>query len=136
MIIVDTGPLVAAADGDDDDHHACGELLERHAHELVVPAAVVIEACWLIARTLGAAAEAALLASIADGEIRVENLTPADYRRASELVVTYGDLGLGMVDAAVVAVAERFDATRIATLDHRDFTVVRPRHVEAFTLLP
>jgi predicted nucleic acid-binding protein len=49
---------------------------------------------------------------------------------------TYLDLPLGIVDAAVVAVAERLNLTEVATIDHRHFTVVRPRHVEAFTLLP
>jgi hypothetical protein len=32
--------------------------------------------------------------------------------------------------------AERLGETAIATLDHRHFTVVRPKHAEAFTLLP
>jgi predicted nucleic acid-binding protein len=50
--------------------------------------------------------------------------------------VKYGDLDLGMVDATVVAVAERLGVDRIATIDRRDFTVIRPRHVEAFVLLP
>jgi len=43
---------------------------------------------------------------------------------------------LGLVDASVVAVAERLGVTSIATLNARDFHVVRPRHAEAFTLLP
>jgi predicted nucleic acid-binding protein len=51
------------------------------------------------------------------------------------LVETYLDLSLGIVDAAVVAVAERLGLTEIATLDHRHFSVV-PRHVSAFSLLP
>jgi uncharacterized protein len=46
------------------------------------------------------------------------------------------DLPLGIVDAAVVAIAERLQLTEIATLDHRHFTVVRPRHTAAFVLLP
>ena len=37
---------------------------------------------------------------------------------------------------AVAAIAERLGLTEIATLDHRHFTVIRPRHVQAFTLLP
>jgi hypothetical protein len=41
-----------------------------------------------------------------------------------------------MVDAAVIAIAERLQLTEIATLDHRHFTVVRPRHTAAFVLLP
>ena len=53
-----------------------------------------------------------------------------------ELVEIYADLRLGAVDASVVAVAERLGATEVATLDRRHFTVVRPRHTAAFTLLP
>jgi hypothetical protein len=34
------------------------------------------------------------------------------------------------------AVAERLKADAIATLDHRHFSVVRPRHLPAFKLLP
>ena len=36
------------------------------------------------------------------------------------------DLPLGIVDAAVIAIAERLQVTEIATLDHRHFAVVRP----------
>jgi hypothetical protein len=36
----------------------------------------------------------------------------------------------------VIAVAERLDVSEVATLDHRHFTVVRPNHVKALTLLP
>ncbi len=47
---------------------------------------------------------------------------------------TYLDLPLGIVDAAVAAIAERLGLTEIATLDYRHFTVISPRHVQAFTL--
>ncbi|MHB2022060.1 MAG: hypothetical protein ACYCO3_01820 [Mycobacteriales bacterium] len=40
------------------------------------------------------------------------------------------------MEASIVAVAERLNLTELATLNRRDFTVVRPRHVDAFTLLP
>lgn len=46
------------------------------------------------------------------------------------------DLPLGIVDAAVITIAERLRLTAIATLDRRHFTVVRPRHTAAFVLLP
>lgn len=41
-----------------------------------------------------------------------------------------------MVDASVVALAERHRADTIASLDRRHFTVVRPRHVAGLTLVP
>jgi uncharacterized protein len=52
------------------------------------------------------------------------------------LVRQYGDLPLGGTDAAVIATAEHIGVTEIATVDRRHFTVVRPRHTSAFTLLP
>ena len=64
------------------------------------------------------------------------DLTAADYARMAELVEQYHDLPLGTSDASVTALAERLDVDEVATLDLRHFTVVRPRHVQAFTLLP
>lgn len=54
----------------------------------------------------------------------------------ADLVETYADLPLGTSDASVVALAERLGVVDVATVDHRHFRVVRPRHVGVFTLLP
>jgi uncharacterized protein len=54
----------------------------------------------------------------------------------AELIETYQDFPLGGADASVVTVAERLGVARIATLDRRHFSVVRPQHLAAFTLLP
>lgn len=43
---------------------------------------------------------------------------------------------LGLVDASTVAIAERLDVTTMATLDHRDFPVIRPAHCDVFDLVP
>ena len=66
----------------------------------------------------------------------LEPVHPADPLRMAELVARYHDLPLGSVDASVVAAAERHKLTEIATLDLRHFSVVQPRHVGSFTLLP
>jgi hypothetical protein len=36
----------------------------------------------------------------------------------------------------VLAAVERLGEPKLATLDHRHFSVMRPRHVEALELLP
>ena len=41
-----------------------------------------------------------------------------------------------LVEASVIAIAERLEQDTIATLDRRHFSVVRPLHVDAFTLVP
>jgi uncharacterized protein len=43
---------------------------------------------------------------------------------------------MGLVDAAPIATCEQLGGTKVATLDRRHFTVVRPRHCEALRLLP
>lgn len=136
MLIVDTGPFVAIADATDPDHAACRDLLETAEWPLVTTALVVTEAGWLIRRQLGIAAETRLYADIAAGDVQVEGLTIADWERVIDLLTEYADARLDAADASVIAVAERLNQTRIATLDGRDFRVVRPRHVEAFDLLP
>jgi uncharacterized protein len=74
--------------------------------------------------------------SFGDDGFHVAELEDQDIRRMAKLVETYRDLPLGIVDAAVIAIAERLRLTEIATLDHRHFTVVRPQHTTAFVLLP
>lgn len=59
-----------------------------------------------------------------------------DWARAVELIDTYADLGLGVVDASLIAVAERLGITTVASLDRRHFSVVRPDHCAAFELIP
>lgn len=76
------------------------------------------------------------MASLADGDLHVVELQSDDRRRAAELVTRYADLSLGAADASVVAVAERLGLAEVATMDRRHFSVIRPRHVDASTLLP
>ena len=139
MIVCDTGPLVAAALANDDHHHACVELftgLHLARRPLLVPATVVAEVGYLLGREAGPKVESLFLDSLAAGDFTVVALAAADFARAAELVRRYGDLPLGTTDATVVAAAERLGVTEVATLDRRHFSVIRPRHVTALTLLP
>ncbi|MGC1512064.1 MAG: PIN domain-containing protein [Acidimicrobiales bacterium] len=77
MLIVDTGPLVAAADRTDRHHHACLELLEIASGPLVTTAMVVAEAVYLLTRELGPHAEPAFYDAIINGDLTVEALTKA-----------------------------------------------------------
>lgn len=89
MLLVDTGPLVAAADRDDAHHIACRDLLEGDLGPLVTSPLVIAEAAYLIDRQLGPKAEAALFDSIIAGDLRVEDLGRSDWERVAELVRAY-----------------------------------------------
>lgn len=135
-MIVDAGPLYAYVDADDRHHEACLELLQTHPGPLLVPALVISEVAHLLATRCGTEAEVRFLGDLASGVLSVASPEPSDWLRIAELVAQYADLQLGTVDASVVALAERTDETELATIDHRDFRAVRPRHTDAFTLLP
>ncbi|MGI8493273.1 MAG: type II toxin-antitoxin system VapC family toxin [Acidimicrobiales bacterium] len=136
MLIVDAGPLYAAAASGDRNHRRCVDLLSNAERPLLVPALVVTEVGYLLADRIGAHAEFAFGRSIAAGELVVEPVLEPEWERIAELTEQYLDLPLGIVDASVVALAERHHSEVIATLDRRHFSVVRPRHASAFTLVP
>lgn len=135
-LICDTGVLYAAIDTHDAAHATCSALLLDPPEELAVPSPVVVELEWLVSNRMGFDQFDGFLQSIEIGAIDVVELIASDYGRIRDLCRRYEDLPLGLVDASLIAIAERLDERVIATLDHRHFTVVRPRHAASFTLLP
>jgi hypothetical protein len=123
-------------DGDDAHHEACLELLVTHPGPLLVPSLVATEVAYLLATSLGWQPEVRFLGDLASGNFTFEPVHAADLLRMAELVARYHELPLGSVDASVIAAAERLGVTEIATLDRRDFGIVRPRHAKALELLP
>ena len=91
---------------------------------------------YLLATRLGWQPEVRFLGDLAAGNFTLEPVHAADLMRIAELVARYHDLPLGSVDASVIAAAERRGIKEIATLDHRHFAVVRPRHAKTLQLLP
>ncbi|MEP6650621.1 MAG: PIN domain-containing protein [Lapillicoccus sp.] len=135
-VVVDAGPLYAYVDADDAHHAASLELLESHPGPLVVPTLVVTEVAYLLATRLGTGPEIRFLGDVASGSFVIEPVAAPDWLRIAELVGHYRDLPLGTVDASVVAAAERLGVGEVATWDRRHFGVLRPHHVDVFTLLP
>ncbi len=111
-------------------------MLSQAPRPLVVPALVVTEVAYFLADRIGPQAEQAFARSLRDGELLVEPVEPFDWTRILDLLEQYGDLPLGIVDASVVATCERLGIETLATLDRRHFSVVRPRHCAALTLVP
>jgi uncharacterized protein len=136
VIVVDTGPIVALLNDRDDHHERCLSFLAHHPGPLLVPTTVFTEVCMLVERRRGTRAELAFLADVRSGLFTLLETTSADLDRIADLVETYSDLPLGTVDASVIALAERLNLPAVATLDHRHFNVVRPKHVPALQLLP
>jgi predicted nucleic acid-binding protein len=101
-----------------------------------VPSLVITEVSYLLATRLGTQAEVRLLADFAGGHFHAEPVATGDWMRIAQLVWRYQNLPLDTADASVVAAAERLGIATLATLDRRHLALVRPEHVDAFTILP
>jgi len=136
MVIVDTGVLYAMVDRDDGWHERVKAYLQTQTDILIVPVTVLPEVCYLLNTYISQEAERSFVISLLQGEMKIENLTSDDLRRTLNLLEQYADANIGLVDATVVAIAERLKVRRILTTDRRHFSLIRPRHYSHFELLP
>ncbi len=125
--IVDAGPQHAAMDRADPDHLACRELLESVRILSSCLSRCWSRSKWLATHRLGPLAFESVLLSIEDGGLVVRDLDLADWARVRSLCRSYADPPLALVDASVVVTAERLEEHTVAALDHRHFSVDRPR---------
>ncbi|MFE7901687.1 hypothetical protein ACFU3E_30135 [Streptomyces sp. NPDC057424] len=61
MIVIDTGPVVAAANRKDDYHLQCVDLLQNFPGPLLLPTPLLTEIGYMLASRAGARAEADFL---------------------------------------------------------------------------
>ncbi len=134
LAVVDTGPLYASLDLDDDDHEASVKALSSPGLRLVIPVLVVAEVAYLVATRLGGDVEATFIATLSD--LDVEAPLPQEWSRIAELIQQYSSFPLGATDASVITLAERLQTPHVITLDRRHFHAVRPGHCDALQLLP
>jgi predicted nucleic acid-binding protein len=127
VIVADTGAIIALVDADDKHHRALRALFENDPESWLLPWAILPEVDYLLSAHVGAPAEEAFLADLGAGIYRVEWGKDEDLERAQDLATRYRALRLGLVDGAVIAVAERLGARAIATLDLRHFGAVSIR---------
>ena len=116
-LILDTGGWLCALAGDE----AYASAL-KDARPAIVPGLVLAEVDWHLRKRREDMAR--LLREVTQGAYAYEPVTLEDVERAAQVDKKFADLGLGIVDASIVAMAERLDVRRILTID-RDFSAVR-----------
>ncbi len=128
MIVVDTGAMLALFNADDRHHDAVRALFEGTGSQWVLPWAILPELDYLVSTRVGRKAQRLWLDDLADGAFVVEWGDEMDLMRARHLDRQYADLRMGLVDAVVMALAERHRAAAIVTLDRRHFGGVTLQH--------
>lgn len=119
-ILIDAGPLVSAIDKADPAHRMASTILSHLRRAAIVPSPVMVEVDHLARRRVGDEAAHSFMKTVVGGAHEIAFATQGLMRRAVELDSRYADLNLGLVDACVMAIAERHELP-ILTFDFTDF---------------
>lgn len=136
MILLDTSGLLAAIDASQRTHAAAAAALAAAAAPRLLSPFVLAELDYLLAARVGSGAAAALLGEVARGAYRLEPIGPADVAAAKGVIERFADLEVGLADASIVVLANRYGCRDVLTLDERHFRVLPGPEGKPFQLLP
>jgi uncharacterized protein len=136
VILLDTSGVIAALDADEPGHQAAARALESVQSPWFLSPFVLAELDYLVARRGGVAAEVALLSEVAAGGYQLAGFDSDDLVRAANVIERYRDLRLGLADASIVVLADRYGVRDVLTLDERHFRAIAGPKGKAFRLLP
>lgn len=135
MIVADTSGLLALFNRREPAHEAVRSAIEDSGDPMVVSPFVIAELDHLDATRLGVDIELSVLAELSTGAYELAALDADDLARCGEVVERYRDQEIGVADASLVVLADRYRTHRLLTLDRRHFDVVRPLDGGRFALL-
>ena len=136
MIIIDTSALFALFVAADRDHRAVADLLTESDDGIVVSPYVVAELDYLIAKRGGVRDELTALNELCSGAYELPIMGVADLISCSRVIARYADQRIGLTDASLVVLADRYQTPMICTFKRRHFSVLRSLDDREFTLIP
>ncbi len=131
-ILIDSGPLIALFNRNDNYHTASVEFIKTNRSELITTIASVTETLHLL--DFNRNAQMDFLSWANAGALVIEPITRNDFLRIKALIMKYSDLPMDFADACLVFLSEKFNISEIATVD-RDFDVYRSKGKKPFTTL-
>ncbi len=136
MILVDTSALLSAMDTDDPDQRRTAAALRSSRGPRLLSPFVLAELDYLLTRRVGSSVARRFLDEMSGGVYRLEPFDAEDIARAADILDRYRDLDLGLADASIVVLAERYGVNEIVTLDERHFRAVLGPGGRPFRILP
>lgn len=133
-IVADTGPILAAANRNDQFHGLAAQLIDKAGRDLIVPDPVVSEVDWILRSRSGTHTAQSFLQRLVEGTYQRAILSPSVFAAAVELDRRYANLDLGLADVSVMAVAELTRAP-ILTFDFMHFRATRPTRGRTWDLV-
>lgn len=135
QVILDTNIIFSMMDKDDWEHLKIKNFFEENNNYLyILPSTTLVEICYLVRTRLSPLLEIKFLEEINYG-FNLEPVKDEDILRIIEILKKYDTLGIGYVDASIVAIAERLKLNKILTLDKKHFGVLAPKGFDSFDIL-
>ncbi len=135
-ILIDSSFLFAVFHQQDVNHEQAKAFNANTTQVPLVPDIILPEVSFLFLRDVGYHALEPFLKNLAAIDVQLTGLDMADVQRAREIVGTYPKARFDLVDACIMALAERLEITQVCTFDRRDFSIFRPQHCSHLELLP
>jgi predicted nucleic acid-binding protein len=136
MIVLDTGGLYAAIDGNEKLHGRSVAALSAARPPRVISPFVLAELDYLVGSRVGHEAQLSLVDEVVRGAYRLEPFDSEDMDRAKRVMERYADLRIDLADASVVVLAQRHRTLDLLCTDERHFRALRGSGGKAFRLLP
>jgi len=136
VILLDTSGLLAAIDGSQNRHAECAAALGDATGPLLLSPFVLAELDHLLATRVSRRAQQALLGEVARGAYRLEPFGADDAASAAFILKRYRELEIGLADASIVVLGQRYGVLEVLTLDQRHFQALRGPGGRRFRLRP
>ncbi|MDA0834625.1 MAG: twitching motility protein PilT [Planctomycetota bacterium] len=133
-VLIDTGPLVAILDRNDQYHKLCTESLRTIQPPMWTTWPVITEAAWLL-RSMPKGLQQ-LYGSIESGLVQIAHLPQSSLAELAKWQKRFQNLQPQLADLTLLYVAERETFPAIFTLDRRDFVVMQKKSRPSLVLLP
>ncbi|MBN8637760.1 MAG: PIN domain-containing protein [Anaerolineae bacterium] len=134
IAVADTSFVIAVFDIHDEFHEPSLAIYRSH-QPIYLPQTTLAEIGYFLTKRYGNLTASFFLARFPNTRYRLIPLADEDVARTAEILQKYADTRVDFVDATIAAVAERLNITRVLTLDRRDFSLIRPKHIQQFELL-
>lgn len=136
MMLLDTSGLLAALFPDQHQYDRCAWALAESQGPLLLSPFVLAELDHLITKLAGTQVELDFLAEVERGAYELVSFQAADIARAREVLDQHSDLGIGLADASLVVLSEKYSALDLLTLDEKHFRALRGTAGKPFRILP
>lgn len=136
MILIDTSGVLAWIDGRQRHHPEVVSAMRTIPGPYLLSPFILAELDYLITTRVGNQAARLFLGEVARGAYQLEPFSASDVQRALDVLDRFADLEIGISDASIVVLAERYRINTVLTLDERHFRPLRTLDGSLFRLIP